>query len=194
MTEGQIPVADYETGNTKYVWDVEEIKKQHKVLHEYTYEKKEVYRGYANRTLHVNLTTNMIQEKPVSEEMKKLFTGGRGFGLKLLWDTLKPTTRYDSDENAIVITTGPLCGITQYPGSGKSICLTVSPSTNIICDSNVGGFFGPYLKFAGFDALEVQGKAKKDVLIVIDGETGRVKFDSGYCISHRHYTFCPMHF
>jgi aldehyde:ferredoxin oxidoreductase len=110
--------------------------------------------------------------------MKQLFTGGRGFGLKLLWDSINPNTRWDSDNNELIITTGPLCGSTQYPGSGKSICLTISPSTNIICDSNVGGFFGPYLKFAGFDAVEIQGKAKEDVIIVIDGEKSKIYIES----------------
>jgi aldehyde:ferredoxin oxidoreductase len=126
----------------------------------------------------VNLSTGVIQEKPVTDEMKKKFTGGRGFGLKLLWDSIKPTTRWNSEENELLITTGPLCGTTQYAGSGKSLCLSVSPSTNIICDCNVGGFFGPYLKFAGFDALELQGKAKEDVVVVIDGEKGTVSIET----------------
>ncbi|HEC94645.1 MAG TPA: aldehyde:ferredoxin oxidoreductase, partial [Thermoplasmatales archaeon] len=178
MVEAQIPVEEYETGNTKYTWDLERLRSAHKKLAEYKYKKKKVWRGYANRTLYINLSTGEIKEKPVTEKMKKLFIGGRGFGLKLLWDAIKPTTRWNSEENELVITTGPLCGITQYPGTGKSLCLTVSPSTNIICDSNVGGFFGPYLKFAGFDALEIQGKAKEDVIIVIDGEQGVVSIET----------------
>jgi len=178
MVEGQIPIQEYQTGNTKQCWDLEKLRSAHKKLSEHSYIKGNVEKGYANRTLYVNLTTGEIKEKNVSEDMKHLFTGGRGFGLKLLWDAIEPTTRWDSKENEIIITTGPLCGITQYPGSGKSLCLSVSPSTNIICDSNVGGYFGPYLKFAGFDALEIQGKAKKDVVIVIDGENGTVSIES----------------
>ncbi|MBN2599273.1 MAG: aldehyde:ferredoxin oxidoreductase, partial [Candidatus Thermoplasmatota archaeon] len=178
MVEGQIAVEQYTTGNTKHTWDLKKIKAAHQVLKTYSYKKGQVTRGYANRTLYVNLSNGKITEKPVTEEMKKLFTGGRGFGLKLLWDSIKPTTRWDSPENALVITTGPLCGATQYAGSGKSLCLSVSPSTNILCDCNVGGFFGPYLKFAGFDALEIQGKANQDVLVVIDGETGTVSVET----------------
>jgi len=143
-------------------------------LAEYNFNKNEIQHGYTNQTLYINLKTGKIKEKPVTKDMKKKFTGGRGFGLKLLWDSIKPTTRWDSEENELIITTGPLCGITQYPGSGKSLCLTISPSTNIICDSNVGGFFGPYLKFSGFDALEIQGKAKDDIIIVIDGEKKKI--------------------
>jgi len=178
MVEGQIAIEEYRTGNTEHHWDLKKIKSAHKVLATYSYKKGEVNKGYANRTLYVNLSTGVIQEKPVTDEMKKKFTGGRGFGLKLLWDSIKPTTRWNSEENELLITTGPLCGTTQYAGSGKSLCLSISPSTNILCDCNVGGFFGPYLKFAGFDALEIQGKAKEDVVVVIDGEKGTVSIET----------------
>jgi aldehyde:ferredoxin oxidoreductase len=178
MAEGQIPIEEYETGNTKHKWNLKKIKSLHKVLAEYDYKKREIKNGFANRTLCINLSTNQIKKKKITEDMKKKFTGGRGFGLKLLWDSIKPTTRWDSEENNLIITTGPFCGITQYPGSGKSLCLTISPSTDIICDSNVGGFFGPYLKFSGFDAVEIQGKAKEDVVIVIDGEKGKISIET----------------
>ncbi|MFH1100636.1 MAG: aldehyde ferredoxin oxidoreductase C-terminal domain-containing protein [Methanobacteriota archaeon] len=178
MVEGQIAIEEYATGNTKHRWDLKKLKSAHKIKTTYVYRKGEVQRGYANRTLYVNLSSGVINEKPVTDEMKKLFTGGRGFGLKLLWDSIKSSTRWNSEENELVITTGPLCGTTQYAGSGKSLCLSISPSTNIICDCNVGGFFGPYLKFAGFDVLEIQGKAREDVIIVIDGEKGSVSIET----------------
>ncbi|MFE3846251.1 aldehyde ferredoxin oxidoreductase N-terminal domain-containing protein, partial [Thermoplasmatota archaeon] len=178
MVDGQIEIQNYKTGNSKNSWDLNKIKLKHKTICEYKYTKKDIQKGYANRTLYINLSNGIIKEKKVTEEMKKLFTGGRGFGLKLLWDSIKPNTRWDSDENELIITTGPLCGVTQYPGSGKSLCLTISPSTDIICDSNVGGFFGPYLKFAGFDAVEIQGKAKEDVIIIIDGEKGKISIET----------------
>jgi len=178
MAIGQKVIEEYETGNTKHKWNLNKIRKSHKIIKEYDYKKINIERGYANRTLYINLGTKQIKEKRVTEEMKKKFTGGRGFGLKLLWDSIQPTTRWNSDENNLVITTGPFCGITQYPGSGKSLCLSVSPSTDIICDSNVGGFFGPYLKFSGFDAVEIQGKAKEDVIIIIDGEKGKISIET----------------
>ena len=174
MVEGQIPIEEYETGNTKHKWNLNKLKLAHRILTEYDYKKGEIKKGFADKTLYINLETGEIKEKKVTDDMKKKFTGGRGFGLKLLWDGIRSTTRWNSKENELIITTGPLCGATQYPGSGKSICLSVSPSTNIICDSNVGGFFGPYLKFAGFDALEIQGKAKHDAVIVIDGEKNKI--------------------
>ena len=178
IVEGQIPIEEYKTGNTKHKWDINKLKSHHKTLFEHFYKKGKIEKGFANRTLYINLKNKQIKEKPVTEEMKKLFTGGRGFGLKLLWESVESSTRWDSEENELIITNGPLCGMTQYPGSGKSLCLTISPSTEIICDSNVGGFFGPYLKFAGFDALEIQGKAKEDIVIVIDAEKEKISIET----------------
>jgi len=178
MVEGQYSIQEYETKNTEHKLNIKKLKSKHKTLAEYKYKKGELKRGFANRTLYINLSKNEIKEKKVTKDMKKLFTGGRGFGLKLMWDSLKPNTRWDSKENELIISTGPLCGVTQYPGSGKSLCLTISPSTDIICDSNVGGFFGPYLKFTGFDAIEIQGKADEDIIIVIDGENGKIKIET----------------
>ncbi|MBU4032559.1 MAG: aldehyde:ferredoxin oxidoreductase, partial [Candidatus Thermoplasmatota archaeon] len=168
----------FQTGNTKHEWDLEKLKASRKIIAEFKYEKRAVEKGYANRTLFVDLTKNEIREVPVTEDMKQKFTGGRGFGLKLLWDTINPSTRWDSDENGLVLTAGPMCGSTQYPGFGKTLSLTVSPSTYIICDSNAGGYFAPYMKFAGFDAIQVHGKASEDVVIVIDGEEGKVTIET----------------
>jgi len=52
--------------------------------------------------------------------------------------------------------------------------VTLSPQTQSIMDSNVGGYFGPFLKFSGFDAIELQGKAEKDVIIFIDGVNHKI--------------------
>jgi len=157
---------------------IEKIKSAHKLLGEYTYELKPVERGYANRTLHINLNDNTFTEKPVTQQIKDIFTGGRGFALKLLWDAVKPETKWDDPENELVIANGPICGITAYPGSGKSTVVTLSPLTHNVIDSNVGGYFAPFLKFSGFDALEIQGKAAEDVVIFIDGDTGRITIEA----------------
>ncbi len=146
-------------------------------LKKYRYEKKPIERGYNDRTLYVNVSDQRIEEKKVSEEMKEKFTGGKGFGLKLLWDATKPETKWNDPENEIIISPGPVAGITQYPGSGKSLVVSLSPATNVPIDSNVGGYFGPYMKFSGFDALELQGKAEKEVVVYIDGNEGTVSID-----------------
>jgi hypothetical protein len=74
------------------------------LLGEYTYELRPVERGYANRTLYINLADNSFREKPVTQQMKDLFTGGRGFALKLLWDAVTPATTWDDvEENETLI-------------------------------------------------------------------------------------------
>jgi len=138
----------------------------------FEYTRNPIEKGYNNRTLYVNISDNTIISKPVTDEMKKIFTGGRGFGLWLLWNSKKGKIKWDDSANEICIGCGPLGGTTLYPGSGKSIVATISPLTQSVMDSNVGGYFGPYLKFAGWDALEIQGKADKDIIIVIDGDRG----------------------
>jgi aldehyde:ferredoxin oxidoreductase len=155
--------------------NIEAIKKQHKQIAEWKYEWHPIDKGYNNRTLYVNLSNNEIKEKPVSKEMKEKFVGGKGFGLRLLWDGTKPTTKWNDPENEIIISGGPICGITQYSGTGKALCVSISPQTDSIMDSNVGGFFGPFSKFAGFDAVEIQGKADKEVIIFIDGVNHKVE-------------------
>ena len=101
MVEGQTPIEEYKTDNTKHKWDIGKLKRAHRVVAKYEYKKGQIQKGYANRILYINLSTSEIKEKKVTDEMKKLFTGGRGFGLKLLWDSIKPTTRWDNPENEI---------------------------------------------------------------------------------------------
>ncbi|MDD5625317.1 MAG: aldehyde ferredoxin oxidoreductase C-terminal domain-containing protein, partial [Candidatus Cloacimonetes bacterium] len=101
--------------------------------------------------------------------------GGKGFDLYLMWHAVKDTTRWNDPENEICISFGPLCGNTNYPGSGKSIVTTISPLTDIPVDCNVGGHFGPYAKFSGWDAIEIQGKSDEEIIIYIDGDKGIVQ-------------------
>lgn len=150
--------------------------KDFKLRSETRFEKKPIHRGYAMRTMHVDIGTHTMREKPVSEEMKAKFVGGKGFGLRLLWDGTKPSTKWNDPENEIVIAMGPVCGNTNYPGSGKSLVVSLSPMTGVPIDSNVGGYFGPYLKFGGWDALEVQGKAARETIVFIDNVEGFVRF------------------
>ena len=150
-------------------------KKTFMVLKETVIAPKPIKRGYAMRKLYINVGTKEVKEKPVSEDMKKRFVGGKGFGLKLLWDATKPGTRWNDAENEINIAMGPVCGNTNYPGSGKSLVVSISPITGVPIDSNVGGYFGPYLKFGGWDALELQGKADKEILVYIDSNTGKIQ-------------------
>jgi len=157
--------------------EIKNYLKSHEIVAEHTYQQQPVVHGYANRTLHINLSQNTIEEKPVTQQMKDLFTGGRGFALWLLWNAVTEKTSWDDPENALIIANGPLCGTTAYPGMGKSTVVTLSPLTNSVIDSNGGGFFAPFLKFSGFDALEITGKAEEDSIIVIDGNTQEIRIE-----------------
>lgn len=147
----------------------QEMMKAHKLLARMEYPPAPVSKGYSGKTLYVNISENKIESKPVSPEMKDLFIGGKGFGLWLLWHGTKDDTTWDSPENEICISSGPLGGTSSFPGSGKSLVVSISPTTGSVIDSNVGGHFGPLLKFSGWDAIEIQGKADQDVIIYIDG-------------------------
>jgi aldehyde:ferredoxin oxidoreductase len=160
--------------------DITEKVEAHKILGSMKYDPKKLFHGYTDRILYVNLTEKSMKAKEVPPEMKEKFVGGRGYGLRLLWDAVTPETKWDSPENEIIVGTGPICGITQYPGSGKSLLVSLSPLTDIPIDSNVGGHVGPYLKFSGWDALEIQGKSDKDIILVIDGNSGNVWIEEDY--------------
>jgi aldehyde:ferredoxin oxidoreductase len=159
----------------KNPYNPEKIKEAHKLLAEFKYDAKPLIKGYSNQTLYINVSENKIKAKPVDQEMKDKFTGGRGFNMKLLWDAVTGDTKWNSPENEIVIAAGPMGGITQYPGTGKSIVCGISPLTGAPVDSNVGGYFGPYLKFSGWDAIELQGIADKDVIVYINGDEGVIQ-------------------
>src|SRR5512133_4243932 len=149
--------------------NISEIRSKHKLLKRWEYNWTPLQKGYTDKTLYGNVGTCDIRQKEVPTVMKEKFIGGKGYGLRLLWDATTPKTKWDDPENEIVISSGPIGGITQYSGTGKSLVVTVSPQTDSIMDSNVGGFFGPFLKFSGFDALELQGKSEEDVIIFING-------------------------
>ncbi len=155
--------------------EIAEMKQGHKTIQNWAYNWTPLDKGYTDKSLYINLSENTIQEKDVPAMMKEKFVGGRGYGLKMLWDATQPDTKWNDPANEIIISSGPIGGITQYSGTGKSICVTLSPQTDSVMDSNVGGFFGPFLKFAGFDAIELQGKAKEDVIIFIDGVNHKVE-------------------
>jgi len=166
------------TQRTEYHQGLEAIQGAHKVLKEVLFTPSLPEKGYNGRSLHVDLSSLEVQERPVTQQMKDLFIGGRGFGLWHLWNAVTPATRWNDPENEIIISPGPVAGITQYPGSGKSLVVSISPQTDIPIDSNVGGYFGPLLKFSGFDALELQGKAGQDVILFIDGQNGIIRVEA----------------
>jgi aldehyde:ferredoxin oxidoreductase len=140
-----------------------------------SYKKAQIEKGYTDQSLRINLDANDIIIKPIEEKIKDKFIGGKGYDLWLMWNAVSGDTKWNDPENAICISAGPLGGTPGYPGGGKSIVTSISPLTGIPIDSNVGGYFGPYKKFSGFDVIQVDGKAKEDTIILIDGIENRIK-------------------
>ncbi len=156
-----------------------------KPISEFAYLPAKIDRGYANKIVYCNLEHYEINEKMLPQNMKEDFIGGKGFGLKLLWDAVDENTKWDDNDNELIITTGPLSGLTQYPGAGRAILTTLSPLTKLPVDVNVGGYFGPYLKFSGWDGLEIRGKADRDVILFIDGNAGMIRIIDATFVKER---------
>jgi aldehyde:ferredoxin oxidoreductase len=120
--------------------------------------------GYGGSVLRVDLTNGTVQRHPTEVHLARSFLGGRGLNVKRLWDELPPHTDGLFPENILVFGVGPLVG-TLFPGGARFNVSAMSPQTGILGDSNAGGFFGPELKFAGYDQLLVQGKAEQPVYL-----------------------------
>lgn len=149
-----------------------------RILKSYEYEPGKIFRGYTGKSLYINVGDLRIEEKEVTQLMKDKFIGGKGFDLYYLWKAVKPETQWNDPENEIVMSCGPLGGITQYSGTGKTLVAAISPMTDIPVDSNAGGYFGPLLKFSGWDALELQGKAEEEIVVFIDGNKGLIQIET----------------
>lgn len=157
--------------------DLAKMREAHEVMCEFTFELKELRWGYSDRALRIDLDKNEISILPVTQQMKDLWTGGKGFDLWLMFREINKDTKWDSHENPLCFSMGPLGGATSFPGSGKTIVTSISPLTHSVIDCNVGGYFGPFLKFAGFDALVIVGKAKEETIIFIDAMDKRITIE-----------------
>ncbi|MBC7263203.1 MAG: aldehyde ferredoxin oxidoreductase family protein [Chloroflexi bacterium] len=126
--------------------------------------------GYMGKILRVNLTDKRITEEELEEGVARQFLGGRGLGAKILFDELKPGIDPLGPENKLVVAAGVVTGI-PFGGNCRYVIMAKSPLTGIWGEANASGFFGPELRFAGFDALVVEGKSEKPVYLWIhDGE------------------------
>jgi aldehyde:ferredoxin oxidoreductase len=130
--------------------------------------------GYANRYITIDLGKGEIRTPEMAPAVRDYFLGGRALGLYLLHQRLTPATVARDPGNPLIFSPGPLAGIPQFPGTSKCMAISLSPLTGIPGVSNFGGYFGPYLKYAGYDALEITGKAERDVMVVIDGIHGGI--------------------
>lgn len=123
--------------------------------------------GYAGKMLFVNLTDQSIEEKEVTRELAENFIGGYGFGAKLLYDLMPAGADPLGPENIFGFITGPLSGTKAFFG-GRYTTVHKSPVTGGWNDANSGGYFGPELKKAGYDALFISGISEKPVYIYIN--------------------------
>jgi aldehyde:ferredoxin oxidoreductase len=130
--------------------------------------------GYSGSILRVDLTRGAVRKEPLSAELAARFIGGRGFVAKLLWDELPPGIDPFDPENVLIAATGPLTGH-LLPSSGKTHFGAKSPATGGYADSNLGGHFGPALKYAGYDALVLTGRAAAPSLLVIDDDRVEIR-------------------
>ena len=122
--------------------------------------------AYSGKILRVNLTNRTCKTEELDLNMAKKFVGGRGLGSKILFDEVDPTVDPLSPGNKVIIANGPLTGA-AVPTGCRYMVITKSPLNNFITSSNSGGIWGAKLKYAGFDAIILEGKADKPCYVNI---------------------------
>ena len=127
--------------------------------------------GYIGKILEVDLNSGELNEIPLDENTARKFLGGKGLGLKIIQDDFKPDIDPLGPDNVIVFATGPATG-TSFPTGGRYHVITKrSPLTGLVGSANSGGKWGPYLKFAGYDAVIIKGASDTPVyLSIINGK------------------------
>ena len=117
------------------------------------------YAGYMGKVMMVDLSSEVVSEYPWSDEQRELYLGGKIMAARILCDHLTGRESAFSEENWMVISTGPLTG-TGAPSSARFNISALSPQTGILASSNCGGSFGFHLKKAGYDALILKGRCQ----------------------------------
>ncbi|MBI4201300.1 MAG: aldehyde ferredoxin oxidoreductase, partial [Chloroflexi bacterium] len=123
--------------------------------------------GYMGKILFVDLSNGRIREEAPGEGVYRDFVGGYGLGARIIYSHQRAGVDPLGPENTLGLVTGPLTGTpasmgVRYQAVGKS------PLSGGWGDANSGGFFGPYLKFAGYDAVFFSGASEKPVYLLID--------------------------
>lgn len=132
--------------------------------------------GYQNKLSFIDLSRNKCRIENLRERDAKRFIGGKGLGLKILWDQTPAHLDPFDPTNPLIFVTGPLTG-TLCPTSGRFAVCTKSPETGIGLDSQVGGYLGPEIKKAGLDAIIIQGKSENPAYLFI--EEGQTEIKEG---------------
>ncbi|MBI4334884.1 MAG: hypothetical protein HY673_26815 [Chloroflexi bacterium] len=130
--------------------------------------------GYAGRILRVDLTREQITEEILSQQTVRDFIGGAGLGAKVLYDEVPPGVQWNDPRNRLVFATGPLNGL-RVAGAGAFGVVTKGPLTNGAASSQANGYFGAYLRFSGYDAVIVQGTARRWLYLYVHDGTAELR-------------------
>ena len=132
--------------------------------------------GYAGQILYIDLSSGNIEKKPLDMQFARKHIGGLGFGTQIYLDLIKNDPVFDalSETNPFVLMTGPLTGMKMNGVARWTVC-SKSPLTGFWGDSNIGGFFGAHLKFAGYDGIVITGKAKTPSYLFINDDTVEIR-------------------
>lgn len=134
--------------------------------------------SYTGNVLRINLTSGQSKIEDLNRDWAEDYLGGKGLGIKYLYEELTPGIAPLSPENKIILMTGPLTG-TIAPMSGKLTIVTKSPATGTILDCSIGGHFAGELKYAGYDTMIIEGKADKPVYLYVENGKAEVR-DAGH--------------
>ena len=122
--------------------------------------------GYTGKIARIDLSSEKIKIETFPKEWYRKYMGGRNIGLYFLLKELKPKIDPLGPDNKLIFSTSMLTG-TPIPGSSRYSVAVKSPLTRGYGEAEAGGWFGPELKAAGFDALIIEGKAKTPVYLWI---------------------------
>src|SRR5713101_3015935 len=124
--------------------------------------------------LRVNLTNGKISKEPIADALTRQFVGGRGVATKLLADNMDPRLDAYDPGNPLIFATGPLTG-TFAPTGGRYMVVTKSPLTDAVACSNSGGYWGPALRYSGYDYLMIEGAAREPVYLWVNDDTVQIR-------------------
>ncbi|MGQ9585134.1 MAG: aldehyde ferredoxin oxidoreductase family protein [Anaerolineae bacterium] len=135
--------------------------------------------GYGGTILRVNLTTGKISRFPTPENLARDYLGGRGFGIYYLHTEVPKGADPLGPENKLIASSGPLSG-TLVPGAGKMDWTCKSPLTGGYASASVGGLLTAELKFAGYDAIILEGRSERPVYLFIEDDRVELRDASAY--------------
>ena len=138
-----------------------------------------MFGGYMGKLLFVDLSKGEIKEEAPDERLYRDFMGGYGLGARILYSRQPGGVDPLGPESILGFTTGPLTGMRGMVMAPRFTVVGKSPLTGGWGDANSGGYFGPYLKFAGYDAVFFNGISPKPVYLFLDNGKAELR-DAGH--------------